>query len=416
MAPVEKMQNYPTLQPGYSIIKKLGEGGYGNVYLCREASSGRELAVKQLKAKEQGIPAIMEANIMATISHPNIVHAEKIIADGKNLYLFQEKAECDLGYLVRKKQQSPPPHLLRFWSFALIQALACLHQQKIVHADVKASNILLFKHETGGIPLIKLADFNLSQKIWKDGTSLNFRACTCTHRPFEVWLEEDWDYSMDIWSLGCTLFEIAYGTYLFPYQGWEKEDPKKWVLKERFLACLDDFAKNGPGGSQIVPFSYTRTKTKFLPFILPSSFHNPDYSLFNSLVLSLLRVNPSERPKITTILEHPYFHNFKPTPYQTITATKEDISTKKEQGYIDQLKKLTTNPVIIEISIALVRKIQHLRFRYSNYEDDRLRLLGAYWIASKLVLRRAPSLPYPLSILHRVERRVCEYLSYCLVV
>ncbi len=428
MLAVEKMSEhkqdlpaYPTLPPGYSILKKLGQGGYGSVFSCREISTGRELAVKQIESNERGISAVMEADIMASISHPHLVKAEKIIADGRNLFLFQEKAKCDLGHLVRKKQQPPPPHLLRQWTFALAQAVACLHQQGIVHADIKASNILLFDYETNGVPTIKLADFNLAQKVWKtlefgDAIStLNFRACTCTHRPLEVWLGHDWDFSVDIWALGCTLFEVAYGSYIFPYQGWEDDVPKH-LLKDRFIACLDDFAKKGPDGPQKVPFNYKRSNTSYLSFQIPSSFNNPDYALFNQLILSMLRFDPAERPKITTILEHPYFHGLTRIPYQTITASEEELPPKKEQKYIEQLKKLTTQAIIIDVSLSLIRKIQHLRFRYPNFEDDRLRLIGAYWLASKLILRRTPSLPYPQSVLHRIERRICEYLSYCLIV
>jgi len=408
-------QVYPTLPPGYTILRKLGQGGYGSVYLCRELSTNRKLAVKQIEADERGIPAIMEANIMVSISQPHLARAEKIVADGHNLFIFQEAATCDLGYLIRKKQRPPPPHLLRKWSFALVQALACLHRQGIVHADVKASNVLLFDYETDGVPTIKLADFNLSQKIWKDNSPLNFRSCTCTHRPLEVWLGYDWDFSVDIWALGCTLFEIAYGTYLFPYQGWEDDIPK-WLLRDRFIACLEDFAAKGPGGHQEIPFTYKRISTNFLPFHIPSTFYNPDYSLFNQLVLSLLRFNPSERPKIISILEHPYFHGLNPIPYQTVIATEEVLPPEKEQKYIEHLKNLTAHPVVINVSLSLVRKIQHLRFRYPNYGDEDLRLLGAYWLATKLVLRRTPASPRSSSVLRRVERRICEYLSYCLIV
>lgn len=407
---------YPSLPLGYKIIEKLGQGGYGDVYHCIETATGRELAVKQIRADEKGIPAIMEANIMATISQPHLVIAEKIISDGNNIFLFQEKAKCDLGYLIRKKKQLPTPHLLRQWAYSLVQAIACLHQQNIVHADIKASNILLFEdeiHEGKIMANIKLADFNLSQKIWHSGNRLSFRACTCTHRPFEVWLGLEWDFSIDIWSLGCTLFEIAYGCYLFPYQGFD--DSSKHVLEDRFIACLEEFARKGPGGPQVIPFNFKIHQGKYLPFSLPTTFYNPENALLNQLILSMLRFNPSERPLIDDILKHPYFHGFTPALYKKIIATEEKLAPKKEHLYLEQLHKLTIHQPVIELSLSMIRKIQHLRFRYPNLEDDRLRLIGVYWLATKLILRRTPSLSYPLALLHRVERRICEYLSYRLI-
>lgn len=411
---VKAEKNTPSgniLPPGYTMIKKLGQGGYGSVYLCREATTNRELAVKQLQADDKGIPEIMEANIMACISHPHLVHTEKIIlsTDHKYLWLFQEPAKCDLAYLTRKKDQLPQPHLLKQWAFSLVQAIACLHQEKIVHGDIKASNILLFEGD-----IIRLTDFNLSHKIWNDGDLLNYRSCTCTHRPLEVWLGQEWDFAVDIWSLGCTLFEIAYGTYLFPYQGWEDNVPK-WLLKERFISCLDDFAKKGPSGLQVVPYTYNRSNAAYLSFHIPSLFYNPEYAVFNSLLLSMLRFDPKERPKIATILKHPYFQGMTPNSYDTVVSTTEAISPKKEEKYRAYLKKYTTNAIVTTITLNIIKKIQHLHFRYPNFEDDKLRLLGAYWIANKLVTRRHPSLPYPLPILHRLERRICEYLSYCLI-
>jgi serine/threonine protein kinase len=400
---------YPILPSGYLLLKKLGQGGYGSVYLCQDTKTGREYAVKQLEISEKGIPFLMEANVMTIFTHPHLAHAEKIVADDKNLLIFQEKAKCDLAYLVRKKQQLPSLHQLRDWSFGLVQALACLHQQGIVHGDVKASNILLFEGDN-----IRLSDFNLAQKLWSE-TKLSYRACTCTHRPLEVWLEKDWDLSVDIWSLGCTLFEIAYGTHLFPYQGWE-DNPDKDTLKERFLACLDDFAKKGPGGPQEIPYHFKRPRVTYLSYHLPTSFYNPDYALFNTFLLSMLRFDPTERPGIIELLQHPYFHGLVPIDYKTTTGTQEILPRKKEEYYLGELGKFSLNPIVIEVSMSVLRMIQNLKFRDPNFEDERLRLLGAYWIGHKLVLRRHPSLPYPTRLLFRLERRICEYLSYCLLI
>lgn len=421
---MSEKQAYPTLPTGYSLIRKLGQGGYGNVYLCREYSTGKEIAVKQLENDESGISSLMEANIMATISQPYLVSSHKIVTDKDNLFIFQEKATCDLGYLVRKKECLPTPNVLRHWSFFLVQALACLHRQGIVHGDIKASNVLFFGSNSdvvkGGLIknpcAIKLADFNLAQKIWVEDSKVNFRCCTCTHRPLEVWLGYDWDFSMDIWALGCTLFEMAYGIYLFPYQGWEDDTVPKYILKERFVACLEDFAKRNPYGKQKIPFSFKREeKVKFIPYQLSSSFYHPDYSLFNQLVFSMLRFNPKERPKIKAILDHPYFHGLSPIPYQTITAAEDPLHSRKVQKYIEQLKKFTSQATVLETSLMIIRKIQHLKFRNYEHDDDRLRVLGAYWIANKLVLRRSPSLPYPSSLLYDIERIICEYLSYRLI-
>lgn len=401
--------------PGHIIIDLLGQGAYGDVYLCKDMT-GKQMAVKRLIADERGIPSLNEANIMTSIIHPYLTHVDKIITDDTNLYLFQEKALHDLGYRCRKKKHLPTQSLLRRWSYALIQAVACLHQRQIVHADIKATNILVYEKEN-----IRLTDFSLSNRIWKEGAMLNYKCGTATHRPLEVWLEQEWDYSMDIWSLGCTLFEMAYGTYLFPNQEWDnEEDVSKAVIKSRFISCLQDFFELGPSGKQIIPYSTINIpRSKHIPFHLPKAFYDPKYYLFNTMLLSMLRVNPSERPTISDLLSHPYFQRLNPVSYRTIDIDEEVLTEAEEKKYLEHLRKHTTNPIIIGLSLSLIRKIRDLRFPSHNFEmqDEMMRVYGCYWIACKMVSRRPPNtLSSLIPAIFFLERVICEYLSYCIVI
>ena len=409
----------PNLPSGYILGKKLGQGGYGTVYACKDYTSGKELAVKQLRIDEKkgGIPSLTEANIMSTISHPNIASVVKIGLDNKDLLLFQEKAKYDLHYLVRKKNQLPSPFLLRHWAFAIVQAVACLHQQNIIHCDIKASNILVYDHKDhNGVPNIRLSDFNLANKIWSSSNTFNFRICTSTHRPLEVWLGQKWDMSVDIWSLGCTLFEVAYGETLFPNQDWESIQADRKIIRDRFITCFEEFARKGPGSPQKIPWIYQKDPvSSYLCFKIPSNFYKSEYSEINKLILSMLRFDPQERPTISEIIDHPYFKGLTPVPYEKRAADEQNLSPAKESSYLDYLKKLPNSSLLTPLTISIVKKIQHLKFRYPNFDDDRLRLIGAYWIAHKLILRSSnKDLGYPMSIIYRVERKICEYLSYCL--
>lgn len=378
----------------YTVIKKLGEGGYGSVYLTK-AADGEELAVKELEVKEKGFPSLIEAYIMSAISHPNLVHAIEIVAEQDKCFIYQPLAKCDLGHFCRKKRNLPSPSTLREWSFSLVQAIACLHQQGIVHGDVKGSNVLLFNND------IKLTDFGLSQKIWDEKPS--FRCCTSTHRPLEIWLGKEWDFSIDIWSLGCTLYEIAYGEYLIPYQG--KDGDTKMMIKERFIAALEEFAKMT---SQKIPYFYTKKRVRFYP---PYFRHNPEYSAFNDLIFSLVRMDPYERPTIFEILRHPFFQSSKPVTYQVIRGN--EYSLKHEKKIIETIKKFTSHPTIIQVTLTILRKAQGLHLEINGYHNQKdLLILGAYWIACKLVLRRIPELSYSHDLLFRVEFKISEFLTF----
>ena len=140
--------------------EKLGEGSSGAVYRGSD-EHGKAYAVKCIKTNEMGIPNILENSIMMTISHPALNTALHIHTTARETHIFQRLAETDLARHTRRKEKYVSPDLLREWSYSLVQAVACLHRQKIIHADVKANNVLLFEDQT-----VKLGDFTLAVRVW----------------------------------------------------------------------------------------------------------------------------------------------------------------------------------------------------------------------------------------------------------
>src|SRR5207249_1559942 len=110
------------------------------------------------------------------------------------------------------------------WSFGLCQGLWCLHENDIIHGDVKGSNVLLYKDDN-----VKLTDFNVSIKLWHPHETRTDRVGTMTHTCLEMLKKVEWSKPVDIWSLGCTLYEIAFGKLLFVSQnyGQKKEDKER---------------------------------------------------------------------------------------------------------------------------------------------------------------------------------------------
>lgn len=198
----------------------LGHGSYGDVYLARDEYQ-KSYAVKCCEITNTGISNILEATIMGSFSHPCLNNALHIQASAKKLYIIQDLAESDLAKHTRRVRGNHQPSLaeLRQWCFCLSQAVAVLHSRGVIHADIKASNVLLYADGA-----IRLSDFTLATKKWRKGEKFTKNVCTCTHRPLECLLKQEWDEALDIWSLGCTFYEIAYGVLLFPYQNLEGEN------------------------------------------------------------------------------------------------------------------------------------------------------------------------------------------------
>ena len=196
---------------GIKIGNLIGKGGFGNVY-DGMINENKEIAVKIIPIDNKGIPNILETSIMSTIKHPHINYAYQIYSDNEKLYIIQDKGYCDLYHYIKKKQI--PSKLIIKWLFQISHAIACLNSQNIIHSDIKPHNILIF--DTGDV---KITDFTVSVKKWENDKKFDHTSGTINYLPPEALLSfNEWDEKLDVWSLGCVLYEMVYGELLFPVQ------------------------------------------------------------------------------------------------------------------------------------------------------------------------------------------------------
>lgn len=307
------------------LVKRIGQGSYGIVALCTD-KKGSYFALKQCNiSKKQGVPNIMELCLMRQFHHPYISHARRIEILLKEkvpkVRIYQDAAKCDLHSYTQGNIINID--LLRKWSFQLIQAVNLLHRENIVHCDIKSGNILLFANGD-----IKLTDFSLSFKKWY--TEYNHSVCTGTHRPLECLLNENWDEKLDIWSLGCTLFEIAYGKQLFPSQNSAVElnlnkHERKKKIQQALINNIIDFGKTGP--IKYNSTNHQQYMINYQRYQIPEVFNRPEYRVFNNLFLSMLYLDPKKRPSASQLLLHPFFTGLMPVPgYISSFVTKTQIN------------------------------------------------------------------------------------------
>ena len=196
----------------YNISNKLiGRGAYSRVYLSHDQDQS-VYAIKKCPVESDGIPNIFETIIMKSFNHPNLNQATEIYVWKKFLYIIQDLAKSNLSKLVRTDKGGQPLSLsnLRQNCFKIAQALAVLHSQDIIHADIKPSNILVFDLDD-----IRLSDFTLALLKHHPDQKYQHMVCSPNYRPLESYLKQPWDQSLDIWSLGCTFYEMAFGQPLF---------------------------------------------------------------------------------------------------------------------------------------------------------------------------------------------------------
>ena len=212
----------------YQILDSLGQGGYAHVFLAKSGKTSELVALKvfQMSQSQPEVLArfLREAMLQESISHKNIVRLINCERDcNVDFLVFEYMAGGDVRRLIRNEVQLPILLSARIISQAA-EALAYLHSQKIVHRDVKPANILL---TASGVA--KLGDLGLCGFLDERGEgdprfgklvgTADYMAPDHILNPCR--LSPQWD----IYSLGCTFYQMVTGTVPFP-----KDNSREKVL------------------------------------------------------------------------------------------------------------------------------------------------------------------------------------------
>lgn len=223
------------VQPGarikhYEIIRQLGEGGMGAVYLARDTRLGRRVAIKFLH--DRSGPALdrflVEARATALCQHENIVVIYDVDDVRGDPYMVLEYIEGRSLRDVLSEQFEQDKPSVRWVIETMLQvarALAAAHAMHIVHRDLKPENILLSNNG-----LVKVVDFGIAKqldtpmtmpntgqtiervgnvKLTQDGVTPG----TMMYMAPEQWLADEIDGRTDIWAAGLILFELLTGVH-----------------------------------------------------------------------------------------------------------------------------------------------------------------------------------------------------------
>lgn len=212
----------PLKIPGYTLKRKIGQGGMAAVFLATQESFGREVALKIMMpalAKEPDFAErfMREARTMAQLAHPHIIVVHDVgNSDQLYYYAMAYHTGGDLTHRIRGGGVTPQ-EALRI-TRELADALAYAHEQGIVHRDIKPDNVLFRDRDNAAI----LTDFGIAKNLNNDInqlTQVGSAVGTPKYMSPEQARGQKVDGRSDLYSLGVVLYEMLTG--LPPYQAEE---------------------------------------------------------------------------------------------------------------------------------------------------------------------------------------------------
>ena len=212
-------EHLAALLPQYEIERMLGRGGMGAVYMGRQRSLDRPVAIKILSGHLAGKDTSFverfknEARAMAKLSHPGIVAVYDFgETAGGLLYIVMEFVEgTDVGAMIARQGRLHSEHAMAITAH-VCDALAYAHERGIIHRDIKPANIML---RNDGV--VKVADFGLAKVSTSSGETLGLTqsgmAMGTPHfvAPEALTLGLTIDHRADIYAVGVMLYQMLTG-------------------------------------------------------------------------------------------------------------------------------------------------------------------------------------------------------------
>ena len=260
----------------WRVVETIGIGGFGQVLKTVNVGTGSFFVVKRLFYNPQSVPQVVfieslkkEIEILKPLSHPNIVKylGSETLSGSHYLYL-EYLPNGSISKLLYKQGPIPEP-TVKTYTKQLIRGLKYLHDNGIMHRDIKSENILIDSEGK-----IKLTDFGCSRKYNEElnetGMISSMKGSLMWMAP-EVMKQSGYGRKADIWSLGCVVIEMLTAKPPWP----EAENQINLMMK---VAIFNEI----PG----IPEGISSNCKDFL--------------------LSCLKKDPKERPTASELLSHSF--------------------------------------------------------------------------------------------------------------
>ncbi|KAH0787867.1 AGC family protein kinase [Histomonas meleagridis] len=296
----------------FKVIKKLGSGSSGIVYLVKSLGNGNLCAIKEMEYDSLEIQEkeriIQEIEIIRLCNHDNIIKIFSLTKCNGKIEILMEYADNNdlFDYVSKRTTPLPESEVVEIFT-QICLAVKYLHDRKIIHRDIKLDNIFMFKNG-----LIKLGDFGFAKCLRSTIDKTKSTVGSPYYLSPEVCSGIPYSAPSDIWGLGCVLFIMC--TLKFPFYGNTFPDIVRSILR-----CA--------------------------PASIPHIYSNE----LRQLVTLMLQKQPEKRPTINEILQVPLLR-YKAMELLGRSAFESEMSHTIFHGFAPGV---TPNGFLNEIKIQL---------------------------------------------------------------
>eukprot|EP01040_Poterioochromonas_malhamensis_P000130 gene130-136_t len=305
-------------QDDYEIVKKIGRGKYSEVFAGVNVVNNTKCVIKILKpVKKKKIKR--EIKILQNLrGGTNIIQLLDIVIDAQSktpALIFEYVNNIDFKVLYPTLTDLD----IRFYIFELLKALDYCHSNGIMHRDVKPHNVMI-DHER---KILRLIDWGLAE-FYHPGQEYNVRVASRYFKGPELLVDfQEYDYALDMWSLGCMFAGMIFKKEPF-FHGHDNHDQLVKIAKVLGTDELYDYLEKYDIelDSQFEGLLTSYARKPWGRFVTPENQHLVSEEALD-LINRLLRYDHQERLTAQEAMAHPYF--------LPIRSNDGDYPTKKEE-------------------------------------------------------------------------------------
>ncbi|KAK2568246.1 Serine/threonine-protein kinase PLK1 [Acropora cervicornis] len=290
----------PTTKKRYLRGRFLGKGGFAKCYELtdmetKEVLAGKIISKTMLTKPHQKEKMSMEIAIHRSVgqkkdflseTHKHIVGFHGFFEDADYIYILLELCRRRSMMELHKRRKALTEPEVRYFMKQIVEGCKYLHDNKIIHRDLKLGNLFLNDDME-----VKIGDFGLATRVENEGERKKTLCGTPNYIAPEVLNKKGHSFEVDVWSLGCILFTLLVGKP--PFETQSLQDTYKRIKRNEYY--------------------------------IPSKVSHSA----QLLIIKLLRPDPSTRPNLKQVLEDDFFEGFTPNhlPISSLTMAPRFATT-----------------------------------------------------------------------------------------